>query len=407
MGHGAATGEGVPALGRLADHVRGELSERLVALRHALHRHPELAFEEEATSRRLRGELERLRPVALDAVAGTGLVARFAGRDREAPVVALRGDIDALPIQEETGAAFASEEPGRMHACGHDVHAAWTVGAAALLADRPAAGDVVVVLQPAEEIARGAAQVLDGGALDGVAAIFGGHVDLRFALGEVVAQPGPLAASADTFEIELEGGGAHGARPHEGRDPIVGGAAIVGALQTIVSRLLPPGEPAVVTVASFQAGRASNVIPAQAHLAGTLRAMDPAVRRRLASEVERIARSVAHAHGLSIEVAIDLGPPPLVNGEREATWARQAVEEVLGAEAIRPLGMVNMGGEDFAAYLERLPGCFLRIGSRRRDDPVVGAHSPRFLPADETVAIGAAVLAQAARVASEALSAGG
>jgi len=389
---------------RLAEAVPEELAARLVTLRHDLHRRPELAFEEQATSKRLRGELERLAPATLDSVAGTGLVARFAGRDPGAPVVALRGDIDALPIQEETGAPFASEVPGRMHACGHDVHAAWTVGAAALLAARPAAGDVVVVLQPAEEIGRGATRVLDDGALDGVEAIFGAHVDLRFRLGEVVAQPGPLAASADTFRVELEGGGAHGARPHEGTDPIVGGSAIVTALQTIVSRRLPPGEPAVVTVAAFQAGSAANVIPSRARLTGTLRAMDPEVRRRLEEEVERICRTVGEGHGLAVGVTLDRGTPPLINTERESAWARRAVEEVLGAGAIRPLGLVNMAGEDFACYLEQLPGSFLRIGGRHADAPVVGAHSPRFLPADEAVSVGAAVLARVARVASEALA---
>ncbi len=390
--------------GRLTEHVPETLAKRLVALRHDLHRHPELAFEENQTSRRLRTELEALGPASLVTVAETGLVARFAGRDRSAPAVAVRGDLDALPIQEETGAPFASEVPGRMHACGHDVHAAWTLGVAALLAERPAAGDVVVVFQPAEEIARGAARVVEEGALDGVAAIFGGHVDLRFALGEVVAQPGALAASADTFRIELDGGGAHGARPHEGRDPIVGGAAIVGALQTIVSRRLAPGEPAVVTVATFQAGSAPNVIPSRARLTGTLRAMDSVLRHRLAEEVEALARGVGEAYGLRVEVAFEPGTPALRNTERESGWARRAAEEVLGADAIRPLGLVNLAGEDFAVYLESVPGCFLRIGGRRPEAPVVGAHSPRFLPADETVAIGAAVLAQAARVASDALA---
>jgi len=374
-----------------------------MALRRELHRHPELAFEEHETCRRLRRELEVLSPVALDTVAGTGLVARFAGEDRSAPAVALRGDIDALPITEETGVTFASEVPGRMHACGHDVHAAWTVGAAALLAARPAAGDVLVVLQPAEEVALGAQAVLDSGALDGVAAIFGAHVDLRFPLGQVVAQAGPLAASADTFRVRLSGGGAHGARPHEGADPIVGGAAVVTALQTIVSRRVPPGEPAVVSVGTFDAGAAANVIPATARLSGTARAMGPEVRSLLLREVERISREVGAAYGLEVTVEVEEGPPPLVSSPREAAWARRAAERLLGADAVRPLGMLNMAGEDFAVYLEHMPGCFLRIGSRRPEAPVVPAHTPRFLPADESVVVGAALLAEVAREASAAV----
>src|SRR5581483_952040 len=158
----------------------------------------------------------------------------------------LRGDIDALPIGEETGLPFASEERGVMHACGHDVHATWAVGAAALLAESPAEGDVLVVLQPAEEVGRGATAILESGALDEARAIFGGHVDRRFEVGQVVADDGPLAASADMFDIELIGAGAHAARPHEARDPIVALGALIGAMQTIVSRRLNPATPGVV-----------------------------------------------------------------------------------------------------------------------------------------------------------------
>src|SRR5207244_690118 len=179
-------------------------------------------------------------PGRLERVAGTGVVARIPGRDGSRAPVAVRGDIDALPISESTGLPFASEHPGVMHACGHDVHATWAVGAAHLLAARPATGDVLIVLQPAEDTGRGANAVLESGALDGVAAIFGAHVDRRFAVGEVVAQEGPLAAAADTFEIELVGSGAHGARPHEAADPIVGAAALIGALQTILARRVNP-----------------------------------------------------------------------------------------------------------------------------------------------------------------------
>ena len=395
----------------VAARVPAALRERLSALRRDLHRRPELAFEERETQARLRTELEALGLSEVREVAGTGLLARIPGRGgdgrpaggRVPPPVVVRGDIDALPILEATGAPFASELPGRMHACGHDVHASWAVGAAALLAAEPAAGDVLVLLQPAEEVAGGAAAVLASGALDGAGAVFGGHVDLRFEVGQVVAQAGPLAASADSFRIELVGSGAHGARPHEGRDPIVGGAALICALQTIVSRRLAPGTPAVVTVGAFHAGTAANVIPERAELGGTLRALDPAVRATLRREVEAIARGVAAAHGLEARFTLGEGAPPLVNPERGAAWARTAAVRVLGEAALRPMGTTNMGGEDFACYLERLPGCFLRIGARRPGDPVVPAHSPRFLPADEAVAVGAAVLAECARVASEAL----
>jgi len=377
-----------------------DVQGRLVALREEIHRHPELAFEERETSQRLYEALGQLRPAALERIADTGVVARFRGRDRSAPVVAVRGDIDALPITEATGLPFASQRPGVMHACGHDVHAAWTVGVAHLLAREPAAGDVVVVLQPAEETGKGAAAVLASGALAGVAAIFGGHVDRRFAVGQVVAQPGPLAASADTFSDTLRGAGAHAARPHEGTDPVVGAGALIGALQTVVARRVNPSVPAVLTVGSVHAGTAPNIIPDCATLSGTMRAVDPDTRALLQHEMRRVVEGVAAAHGLTAEVALEIGPPPLINASQPAGWARRAAEKVLGEEAIVPLGPLNLAAEDFASYLEQMPGCFLRIGAREKGGATIPAHSPRFYAAPESIFVGAAVLAEAARIAS-------
>ena len=378
----------------------------LAALRRDLHQHPELAFQESRSAALLERELRALAPVSVQRVAGTGIVARIRGSTRGAPIVAVRGDIDALPIQEATGLPFASVNAGVMHACGHDVHAAWAVGAARLLAERPAAGDVLVVLQPAEETGEGALAVLETGALDDVAAIFGGHVDRRFVVGQVVAQSGSLAAAADTFEITVIGHGAHGARPHESADPVVCAAQIIMALQTIVARRVNPATPAVVTVATMQAGRAQNVIPERASIGGTLRAVDTDTRMLLGSSLRQLAEGIAAANGLTANVKLVLGPPPIVNPERPAAWAREAVTGVLGADALVPLGITNMAGEDFACYMERLPGCFMRIGARLPDEPVIAAHTPQFHAAEESVFVGAAVLAETARVASAALARG-
>lgn len=380
-----------------------DLRNRLIELRRDLHRHPELAFEEHRTANRLEAELARLNPAQLDRVARTGVVARIRGRVPGAPVVAIRGDIDALPIQEETGLDFASEVPGVMHACGHDVHATWAVGAACLLAENPADGDVRIVLQPAEETGRGALAVIEAGALEGVAAIFGGHVDRRFSVGQVVAEAGPLAAAADNFEIELIGNGAHGARPHESADPVVGAAAVIFALQTVVSRRLNPAIAGVVSIGTVHAGTAANVIPDRAMLTGTLRATDPGTRRLLHEEVRRIAEATAAAHRLSCRIEFKLGPPPLVNPAEPAGWARTAVTSLLGDEAAVPLGFLNMAGEDFAHYLERVAGCFLRVGARDEGGDDIPAHTPRFHAAEESIFVGAAVLAEAARTASRAL----
>lgn len=384
----------------MTDLLPVRLRDDLVELRRSIHQEPELAFQEQRTATKLEAALRAAGIADVKRVAGTGLVARIPGRSRSAPSVALRGDTDALPIAEETGLPFASRHDGVMHACGHDVHATWAVGAAALLRAEPAQGDVLIVLQPAEEIGQGAAAILESGVLDDTAAIFGGHVDRRFAVGQVVADAGPLAASADTFEIEIIGQGAHAARPHESRDPIVAAAALVTAIQTIVARRLNPATPGVVTVGQISAGNAPNVIPDRARLSGTIRAVEPASRKLMTEELKRLASAIAEAHGVKATVSIPEGTPPLVNPEQPAMWSREAVTRVLGADALVPLGFLNLAGEDFAFYLERMPGCFLRIGAREPGGQTIPAHSPKFYPAEDCIFVGAAVLAECARVAS-------
>jgi hippurate hydrolase len=376
----------------------------LVALRRDLHRHPELSWRETRTAAALERALAGLGIEDVRRVAETAVVARVPGRVPGAPVVAVRGDIDALPVHEATGLPFASVHEGVMHACGHDVHATWAVGAAALLRALPAAGDVLVVLQPAEEMGSGAAAVVASGAVDEARAIFGAHVDRRFAVGQVVADVGPVNASADTFEIALRGAGAHGARPHESADPVVAMAAVITALQTLVARRLDPALPGVVTVGAAHAGSAPNVIPERATLAGTVRATTPASRALLTGELQRLAVQVAAAYGCTAEVTLSDGTPPVVNDARATEWARAAVTRVLGADALVPFGTTNMGGEDFAFYLERMPGCFLRVGAREPGGERIAAHSPRFYAAEESLFLGAAVLAEAARTASAALA---
>ncbi len=375
----------------------------LIELRRSLHRRPELSWKETQTQARLREALLDIGITDIRETAGTGLVAHIPGSGGDGPAVAIRGDIDALPIQEETGLPFTSMHAGVMHACGHDMHATWAVGAGLLLAKQPAVGEVRILLQPAEELGEGAPRVLADGALDGVSAIFGGHVDWRFSLGEVVATPGPLAASTDTFEVTFHGKGGHGARPQDTHDPIVGMAAYVSDLQTIVSRRLDPALPGVVTVGMFHAGSAPNVIPESAKCGGTIRATTPESRALLCAEIERLAHAVASVHRLTATVQITQGTPPLMNGPRAAEWAQEAVRELLGEEALRKLPLANMGGEDFAFYTERIEGCFLRIGTWREGRERHGVHTPRFSPDEDALFIAATLLADSARRASAAL----
>lgn len=380
-----------------------ELTKKLIQLRRNLHQNPELSFKEERTAQVLFDQLSELNPKEIKRVACTGLVARIGGKNPNAPVVAIRGDIDALPIHEETGLDYTSKNAGVMHACGHDVHATWAIGTAHLLSQNPAAGDVLVVLQPAEEIGQGARAILASGALDNVQAMFGGHVDRRFKVGQVVAQTGALAASSDKFQICLTGKGAHGARPHESRDPIVGAAALIMQLQTIISRRLNPADAGVVTVGTVNAGTAFNIIPETASLTGTIRATTKSNRDLLKSEVERLSLAIAQTHQLKVNFEMGLGTPPIENPPDATKQAQQAVKSLLGEEALQPLGFLNMGGEDFACYLEKMPGCFLRIGAREEGSEIIPAHSPYFYADEGCIFVGAAVLAETARIASESL----
>jgi amidohydrolase len=387
----------------IASRFSAEDRDRLIQLRRDLHQHPELSWQERGTQDRLRAALLALGILDVQDVADTGLVARVPGTLRGGPAVALRGDIDALPIVEATGLPFASRNTGIMHACGHDMHATWAVGAAMLLARQPAVGEVRIILQPAEELGEGAPKVLASGALDGVEAIFGAHVDWRYRVGEVVADAGPLAASTDTFEVAFHGRGGHGARPQDAIDPIITLAAFVLEAQTIVSRRLDPALPGVVTIGVLDAGSAANVIPESARCTGTIRATTPETRQLLVSEVERLAHAVAATHRCTADVAMREGTPPLMNAQQASAWAKASARALLGEESLRSLAVANMGGEDFAFYTERMAGCFMRIGTWRDGRSGAGVHTPRFDPDEDALFVASALLADCARTASAAL----
>ena len=376
----------------------------LLGLRRDIHRAPELSWREQGTQARLRRALAELGLTDIRDIAKTGLVASVPGLRDDCPAVALRGDIDALPITEATGLDFASATPGVMHACGHDMHATWAVGAAMLLARAPAVGEVRIIFQPAEETGEGAAMVLASGALDGAAAIFGAHVDWRFKVGEVVAVAGPLAASTDTFDVTFHGQGGHGARPHDTRDPVVGLGAFISDVQTIVSRRLNPAIPGVISIGMARAGSAPNIIPETAQCSGTVRATTSQSRALLLEQLEQVANAVAAAHRLTASFSLREGTPPLVNSPRGADWAQHAARALLGDDAFRTLATANMGGEDFAYYLQRLDGCFIRIGTWREGRSPAGVHTPRFDPDEDAIFVGSALLAECARRASATLA---
>lgn len=380
------------------------LQHRLVQLRRVLHEYPELSGQEQNTAAVISKFLEGLGIAHRNGLAGHGVLADIPGPSG-VPCVVLRADIDALPIQEETGLEFASVHDGVMHACGHDGHTTMLLGAAALLSeDKDLPAPVRLIFQPAEEKGTGAMAMVQAGVLDEAGMIFGGHLDRHYPPGTIVVSEGPVNASTDNFTIEIIGQGAHGARPHESIDAVVVGSLMIMALQTIVSREVDPARPSVVSVGQFHAGTAPNVIAGQARLDGTVRAQDSAVRRQLLSSVRRIAESIAQLHGAKIQITITEGTPPLVNSAEMADLARRAAIEVVGENNVVPLKTANMGGEDFSYYMEKIPGAYVRFGSQVPGKEGFPAHSSKFDFDEGALAVGAAFYRSIAKVAGRRLA---
>ncbi|MGO4733380.1 amidohydrolase [Paenibacillus sp. 2KB_22] len=368
-------------------------AERLITIRRHLHRNPELSGEEKETTAAIRSWLEEegVR-IADEYVLRTGLVAEVGQGD--GPVVALRADIDALPIQEETKLEFASQVDGKMHACGHDAHTAILIGAARLLKQRESSlpGKVRLLFQPSEEKATGARQVIQSGALSEVRAVFGLHNKPDLQVGTVGIREGALMAAADGFVVKVEGVGTHAAVPEAGIDPIVVAAHIVTALQAIVSRNVGAQESAVISVTKLHSGTAWNVIPDEAILDGTVRTFDEKVRARIRERFNQVVAGVAAAYGTRATVRWIQGPPAVVNDESLASAAEQVASEI-GLNSVRPLP--SPAGEDFSFYQKEVPGLFLFLGTSGPHE----WHHPGFDVDERALPLGAHLLAALAEQA--------
>jgi amidohydrolase len=377
------------------------LTPAMIALRREIHQHPELAYAETRTAQQVLAFLEGHGLTVRTGLGGTGVVATAeAGAGRR---LLLRVDMDGLPIQEETGTSYASQVPGRMHACGHDGHVAMGAGAARLLPGRRLPGSVSVLFQPAEEGEGGAQAMVAENVLEGLDMVAGIHLWNELPVGTLGVKAGPLMAAVDRLRIVVHGRGGHGAKPHRAADPIVASAQVITALQTIVSREVSPVAPAVVTIGSIQGGEAFNVIPDSVTLTGTIRSFDPEIRRSMPERVARIAGGVAEALRCRAEVEVRPGNPAVINDPAMAEIAARAAARVVGpANVVSP--EPTMGGEDMAVYFERVPGCFVFVGSanaaRGLDHP---HHSPHFDFDEDALAIGCAFLLE---FAEEALRAG-
>jgi len=378
----------MPVINRIA-----EFEPEMRAWRRHLHAHPELSLDLPETAAFVAA---RLREIGVDeihtGIAQTGIVALIRGA-QEGPVIGLRADMDALPIEEETGAPYASTRPGLMHACGHDGHTAILLGAARYLAEtRNFAGSVALIFQPAEETVGGGRIMCEEGMMDrfGISRVFALHNAPEIPFGRIHLRPGAFTAATDEFRITIRGKGGHAAYPHTAIDPVPAMLQAGQALQAIPARRVDPMVPVVVSLTVLSAGEANNVIPAKGLLAGTVRTYDEALRRRIADDVRRIAEASAAAHGCTAEVAYEFGYPPSVNDADEAAFAARVAAQVVGAERVDAECPASMGGEDFSYMLRERPGAMVLLGT----GPGAFCHHPAFDYNDDASPIGASWFAR-------------
>lgn len=381
-------------------HTRAtHLRDRLIAWRRDFHMHPELAFQEHRTAGIVSEHLERLGYRVRRGIARTGVIGVLEGA-RPGPAVMFRFDMDALPVTEETGAEYASQVPGCMHACGHDGHVAIGMGLAELLTayQEEMAGSVVLLFQPAEEEGGGARLMIEEGALENPTpqVFVAAHLWMEKPVGTADVTAGPVMAAAEKWACTIHGQGGHGALPHRAADPIVATAQTIVALQTVVSRNVSPLETAVVSVGSVHGGDAFNVIPPQVEMTGTIRTFQPSIRATVLQRMREVIEGVAAACGTRAELEITPLTPAVINDAQVAAAVRRAAESVLGPERVSS-GERTMGSEDAALFTERVPGCYFFLGAANPEKGLIFSHhNPRFDFDEEALVWGVAVLAEVA-----------
>ncbi|MDQ0059555.1 amidohydrolase [Paenibacillus harenae] len=362
------------------EHALQHLYPDMVRWRRHLHQFPELSFHERATSQWIAARLAEMGCVVRSGVGGHGLVVTIKG-DKPGPVVALRADIDALPIQDEKQCPYASKVPNVMHACGHDGHTAALLAVAAYYsANRERiAGERRLLFQPAEEQTPGGAKpMIEDGVLEGVDVIYGVHLWSPLPFGLISSKPGPFMAAADEFVIDITGRGGHGGLPHQAVDAIVIGSAIVQAAQTIVSRSVNPLHPAVVSIGSFQAGTTNNVVAEKCRLKGTVRTFDETTRKRIHERLESLIKHTCEMHGAKYDYQMRIGYPPVVNDDKEAKRFFEVGASLFGDEAVQRSEPLTVA-EDFSYYLNEVPGCFMFVGAGNEEcGATYSHHHPKF-----------------------------
>ncbi len=381
-----------------------EVLPEVIKLRRRFHRRPELGMQEHETSAAVTAYLRELGLKVTEGVANTGVVALLEGR-ADGGTVALRADMDALPIQEENDVPYASEIPGKMHACGHDAHTAGLLGVAKMLTmltdcGETLDGSVKFLFQPAEEGPGGAEPMIKQGALQqpSVDAVFGLHVNTSLPSGQIAVKKGVVSASSDTARICIKGKGGHGAHPEKAVDSVAVAAQVVTALQSIVSREISPTDSAVITVGKIAGGFRANVIAPEVEMDATVRSLSQETRKELPKRIERVVSGVTQAMGADYDMDYDFGYPPLRNDDRMASLILDVGEQILGEENVVVLSQPSMGAEDFSYFASEVPGCFFRLGVRSEEKGIGlhPGHHPEFDLDEEALGSGMSVMAAAA-----------
>ncbi len=366
------------------------LFDELVQTRRHLHQNPEIGYQEFQTTAFLIQKCQFYGFKMMTHPGKTGFWFDL-GSASNKPLLALRADIDALPVTEQSSVEYASKNPGKMHACGHDVHTTILLGTAIILNQLKELFpfNVRFIFQPAEEPTPGGAiQMIQRGAIENVTAILALHVDSRLPVGKISIKSGAQMASTDIFQIKIYGKGGHAAAPHLAIDPILIGAEIVNSLHHITSRNVDPVQPAVLTVSRFQAGTTANVIPGEAELWGTCRSFQPDLRAYLPIRLKEIVNAICQGHHATCEIDIKNGAPPVINDPRLYQLVDNAASEILGAQNIVQVSVPDMGAEDFAYYLEKVPGFFFRLGTKGRPGTDFPIHHPQFDVDERAIPVG-------------------
>jgi len=373
-----------------------EVEPEVVELRRDFHRFPETGFEEERTAGVIIDNLKKMGVEVKKGIAKTGVIGLIKGK-KEKPVIALRADMDALTITEQNQIPYASKEEGKMHACGHDAHVAILLGVARVLSQIKdhLPGQVKLIFQPAEEGPGGAWPMIEEGALKepDVDVILGLHVWMELPVGTIGVKAGPAFAAVDEFDLTLTGKSSHGARPQDGIDTIIVAANLINALQSIVSRNIDPIDSAVITIGKIEGGYRRNIIADRVRLEGTCRSLTPEVRDRLEKRLKEVIKGVCSSYGCEYELDYRREYPPLINDGRITDRVKRVAEDILGKEKVIEIEKPTLGGEDFAFFLQKVPGSFFLVGARNEEKGITAPHhNPYFNIDEDCLAIGVEVL---------------